>query len=97
MIGRVADLLATSLNPAFLKADAVPVQINGSGEWSLDGSTGYPSTIEAPFDRANSAAASSIRTDTPCRRYAFSTKRHDTDHTGWSSTGFNTRDRPRAG
>jgi hypothetical protein len=40
MIGRVADLLATSLNPAFLKADAVPVQIKGSGARSLEGSTG---------------------------------------------------------
>jgi hypothetical protein len=40
MIGRVADLLATSLNPAFRNADAVPVQIKGSGARSLDGSTG---------------------------------------------------------
>ena len=68
IMGRVADLLNTSRNPAFRKAEGIPVQTNGSGVRVMVGTTGYPSTIAAPCLPANSTAARIMRTEFPWQR-----------------------------
>ena len=68
MIGLIFERRKTSLNPAFMNAEGVPVQTHGSGVYSMAVTAGYPSTIPAPHLAANSTADFSNKIETPLRR-----------------------------
>ena len=55
-MGLPSLLLSTSLNPALMKVLLNPVHANTSGILPVFDSTGYPSTIFAPFEIAKSTA-----------------------------------------
>jgi hypothetical protein len=82
MIGRVALRRATSTNPAFRKAEARPVKAKTSGIDPFLGSTGYPSRILAPRDRACAAAAFINFAVSPRRLNARAMKKQVIDQTG---------------
>ena len=55
MMGRLADRVAISWNPALRKVDAKPVQAKASGMVPDGKSCGYSSTMVAPEDPVASA------------------------------------------
>src|SRR3990172_7459118 len=53
--------------------------------------------MRAPCWRVYSRAACSNACESFCRRYLLTMKKHTTDQTSWSSTGFKTGERSREG
>ena len=97
MIGRLDEGRAASRKPARRNAPASPVKTQASATVPLPGSEGYPSSIVAPRPRAYFAAAFRSSTVTPRLRNGRATKKQVTDHTGASSRGLRTRERPKPG
>ena len=80
-MGLVLLLLNTSLNPALSNDDGIPVQANAAGILLEYGSTGYASTILAPFSLQNLITFFNNSTDNPCLRNCFPMNKQLTDQT----------------